>query len=163
MKQILTLAYLVKEDLICLGLKKRGLGKGNWNGFGGKVESGEVIEVGAVRELREESGVIAIERDLERVAIIEFFFTNGTHLEVHTFFIRTWKGEPSETEEMRPKWFLHSELPFELMWADDPHWLPRALAGEKLIGKVWFKEDGKTIEKMEWRVTSKTTDYRHTL
>lgn len=62
----------------------------------------------------------------------------------------TWEGEPVETEEMRPQWFDHTEIPFEKMWTDDEYWLPRALKGEKFRGKVWFQEDGTRIEKMEW-------------
>ncbi len=80
----------------------------------------------------------------------EFFFKDGKHLEVHVFVIRGWEGEPVETEEMRPEWFSYSKIPYENMWADDIHWLPRVIAGEKLCGKIWFNEDGKSIEKMEW-------------
>ncbi|CAN0505072.1 unnamed protein product, partial [Ectocarpus sp. 12 AP-2014] len=32
---------------ILLGMKKRGFGEGKWNGFGGKVESGESVEEAA--------------------------------------------------------------------------------------------------------------------
>ena len=32
--KLLTLAFLVQDDRILLGLKKRGFGAGNWNGFG---------------------------------------------------------------------------------------------------------------------------------
>ena len=51
---------------------------------------------------------------------------------------------------MRPEWYGFSDIPYEHMWADDPHWLPRVLRGERLVGKVWFNEDGKTIKEMEW-------------
>lgn len=150
MKKILTLAYVLTDDRICLAMKKRGFGEGNWNGYGGKVEEGESIEAGAVREIFEESEVVVEEQDLEKVAVVEFFFTDGKHLEVHTFFVRTWSGEPVETEEMKPAWYTYATIPYEKMWADDVHWMPRAFNGEKLTGKVWFKEDGKTIERMEW-------------
>ncbi len=151
MKKVLTLAYLLKEDSLCLAMKKRGFGEGNWNGFGGKVEDGESIEAGAIREIVEESGVVVTASDLEKVAIVEFFFKDEKHLEVHTFFIRRWEGEPRETEEMRPDWFLYADIPYKKMWADDEYWMPRALKGEKLLGKVWFTEDGTSIENMEWR------------
>lgn len=154
MKKVLTLAFLLKNKEICLAMKKRGFGEGNWNGFGGKVEEGESIESGAVREIKEESNVSVRENDLEKVAIVEFIFKDGKHLVVHTFFIRTWKNEPEETEEMKPEWFLFENIPYENMWADDPHWLPRTINGEKLVGKVWFKEDGESIEKMEWTQTT---------
>ncbi len=150
MKKILTLGYLLKENEICLGMKKRGFGEGNWNGFGGKVEEGESIEQGIIREIKEESGVVVAESDLEKVAVVEFFFKDGKHLEVHTFFIRRWEGEPRETEEMKPSWFTYKDIPYQKMWADDEYWMPRAFAGEKLQGKVWFTEDGTTIEKMDW-------------
>lgn len=150
MKRVLTLVYPIQDGQICLGMKKRGFGEGNWNGFGGKVEEGETIEGGAVRELQEECGVQADESALEKVSIIEFFFRDGKHLEVHSFFIKNWEGTPVETEEMTPEWFLFPEIPYERMWADDPYWLPRAILGEKLLGKVVFKGDGSTIEQMGW-------------
>jgi ADP-ribose pyrophosphatase YjhB (NUDIX family) len=154
MKKILTLGYLIKENEICLGMKKRGFGEGNWNGYGGKVEEGESIEEATIREVKEESGVIVELGALNKVAIVEFFFKDGKHLEVHTFFVREWKGVPVETEEMRPEWFPYEKIPYEKMWADDEYWFPRALAGEKLLGKVWFQDDGKSIEKMEWVPTT---------
>lgn len=148
MKQ-LTLTYLIKDRSVCLGLKKRGFGKGKWNGFGGKVEEGESMLEGAVREVLEESGVSINPEELKLVAIIEFLFPNGEHLDVHTYFSRTFEGEPKETEEMKPKWFLFKDIPYAKMWEDDIHWLPRALKGEKLKGVVWFDEAEK-IHKMEW-------------
>ena len=45
----MTLVWITKKDEILLGLKKRGLGVGLWNGFGGKVEVGESIVSAAKR------------------------------------------------------------------------------------------------------------------
>lgn len=154
MKKVLTLAYLLKEDSVCLGYKKRGFGEGNWNGYGGKLEEGESIVDATIREMYEESSVIITEENLEQVAVVEFIFEDGKHLEVHTFFVRTWKGEPTETEEMKPEWFTFPDIPYDKMWADDKYWFPRALAGEKLRGKVWFDETGKDIKEMEWSSVS---------
>jgi ADP-ribose pyrophosphatase YjhB (NUDIX family) len=150
MKKVLTLVYLLRDDAICLAMKKRGFGEGNWNGFGGKLEQGESIIDAAIRELYEESGVSATEEHLTQMALAEFLFEDGMHLEVHTFFVREWDGEPRETEEMSPKWFTHDSIPYEQMWADDSHWLPRAIGGEKLKGVVSFSGDGKSIKTMEW-------------
>jgi len=150
MPQQLTLSYLIKEDQICLGLKKRGFGEGNWNGYGGKLEEGEDILSAAVREIEEESEARVEKGDLEQVAVVDFMFEDGKHLEVHTFFTKKWKFEPKETEEMKPEWFPFKDIPYEQMWADDVYWLPRALCGEKLRGKVWFETNGKDIKKMEW-------------
>lgn len=49
MKKLYTLAFLRRESEILLGYKKRGFGKGKWNGFGGKVDPGETIEHAAIR------------------------------------------------------------------------------------------------------------------
>ena len=45
---------------VLLGMKKRGFGVGKWNGFGGKVENGETVFDGAMRELQEECSIPGI-------------------------------------------------------------------------------------------------------
>lgn len=146
----LTLGFLVRDGAICLAMKKRGFGVGKWNGFGGKLEPGEMLVDAMVRELEEECDVRANVHDLELVAEFDFIYVDQGTMNVHAFLIRDWEGEPVETEEMRPQWFTHGEVPYADMWADDEHWLPRVLAGERLRGKVWFNEDGHTIREMEW-------------
>lgn len=36
-----TITFLIKNNNVLLGFKKKGFGKGNWLGIGGKVEPGE--------------------------------------------------------------------------------------------------------------------------
>ena len=50
-----------------------------------------------------------------------------------------------ETAEAKPFWHPVGEMPYGRMWADDEHWMPRLLAGEKFRG--WFEFDG---DRMEW-------------
>ena len=69
-----TICLLIKDDEILLAMKKRGFGAGRWNGVGGKVEPGESIEEGAIREMEEEIGVTASIENLERVGEIKFYF-----------------------------------------------------------------------------------------
>lgn len=47
--KILTLAFVIDGKRVLLGYKKRGFGKGWWNGFGGKVHHDESVEDGAKR------------------------------------------------------------------------------------------------------------------
>lgn len=47
--KLLTLVMVVQPGKVLLGMKKRGFGAGRWNGFGGKVQSGESIEDAARR------------------------------------------------------------------------------------------------------------------
>lgn len=137
MKKVLTLCIIHQHPRVLLGMKKRGFGKGRWNGFGGKVEQGETVEEAARRELREESGVTAGE--LEKLGIIEFEFEGDpTMLEVHIYRAESILGTPTESEEMRPEWFLEDSIPFADMWPDDIFWFPLFLERKKFIGSFLF-------------------------
>src|SRR3989338_7392975 len=101
MKKVLTLCIIYQHPKILLGMKKRGFGAGLWNGFGGKVESEETIKEATLRELKEEAGVVA--SGIERIGIINFEFKGDPEiLEVHIFKGGEIKGEPQESEEMKP-------------------------------------------------------------
>lgn len=127
---------------ILLGMKKRGFGEGRWNGFGGKVKKGEGIEHAAVREIGEEIGIRPIR--LEQYGILTFYEADPQPLEVHIFLCTHYKGEPTESEEMKPKWFDVSKIPYKEMWPDDNYWLPLLLEGKKFLGKFWFKGENDT-------------------
>lgn len=137
MKKLLTLCIIHQHPKVLFGMKKRGFGAGRWNGFGGKVEDGETIEMAAMRELKEEAGLEALE--MAKSGVIDFEFENDPKiLEVHIFHITKFRGTPEETEEMRPQWFHIDEIPFDAMWSDDVHWIPLLLAGKKFKGKFLF-------------------------
>ena len=142
MKQ-LTLLFLIKEDKILLAMKKRGFGEGLWNGVGGKLNENESVEEAAVRECQEEIGVTP--KRFEKVAMLTFMDMTMGEMLVSVFLCQEWEGEPEESEEMRPQWFEANALPFESMWEDDPHWLPRIIKGEKLTGTFNFDKDNHLI------------------
>lgn len=147
--KVLTLCLLYTDTHVLLGKKKRGFGAGRWNGFGGKVEAGETIPDAARREMLEEAGIQI--PNIEKFGIIHFEFEgNPEILEVHIFGAREYLGEPTESEEMAPSWFLRSEIPFEEMWPDDPHWMPLFFDGKKFRGKILF---GKGDSILEMRIT----------
>lgn len=140
-----TNVYLVKGDEICLGMKKRGFGQGLWNGTGGKIMDNEAIEEAAKREAKEEFGVDLLE--LRNMGEILFVFKNGFEHNCHLFLCNKWKGEPFESEEMKPRWFKISSLPFDNMWKTDKHWLPIILDDKRIEAVFYFNDDAKTIEK----------------
>ncbi|MCX6765358.1 MAG: NUDIX domain-containing protein [Candidatus Moranbacteria bacterium] len=78
LKKILTLCVVHQGDQILLGMKKRGFGKGYWNGFGGKVHSGESIEETAMREIKEEVGIVP--ESLEKHGILNFEFEGNPEI-----------------------------------------------------------------------------------
>ncbi|XP_076228810.1 oxidized purine nucleoside triphosphate hydrolase [Nomia melanderi] len=138
MRKIFSLVFVRKATNILLGLKKRGFGKDKWNGFGGKVESGETILQGALRELKEECGLSA--EDLRKIGILEFEFEgNNTLLEVHVFETYQYSGEITESEEMRPKWYNIKDIPFKQMWPDDEYWFPYMLREELFKGYFLYR------------------------
>lgn len=144
MRNILTLCIVHQHPKVLLGYKKRGFGKGRWNGFGGKVEKGESIEEAAKREVQEEVRITV--ENLEKVGVIEFTFRgNPDILEVHIFRVQHFEGNPGETEEMKPQWFHVEKIPFQTMWSDDSYWFPLFLEGKKFRGKFLFDEHDRVL------------------
>ena len=137
------------DNEILLAMKKRGFGMGKWNGVGGKpdLEKGDktIIDT-AIRETEEEIGVKP--SNLKKVALLRFRFPyeENWNQDVYVFLTNNWEGELKESEEMLPKWFKTSEIPYQEMWDDDKFWLPHILAGKKLEADFIFKE-GEKIDK----------------
>ena len=141
MINIRTLCIILKENQILLGLKKHGFGKGRWNGFGGKLEQSESPEQCIIREIKEESGLTALE--VEERGIIEFEYPQDPgQITVHLFVCSNFEGEIVETEEMIPGWFLIDEIPYKEMWPDDIHWLSKVIEGKSISAKYCYNKNG---------------------
>lgn len=138
MTKLMTLCLVREPSRVLLGMKKRGFGAGRWNGFGGKVESNENITAAAARELQEESGLTAEQMELVGVINFEFAAKPGEVLAVHIFKVTKTNGDLVETEEMKPQWFSLDQIPFDVMWPDDRHWVPLFLADKKFTGRFLF-------------------------
>lgn len=143
----LTLLFLLKDQQILLALKKRGFGNGKWNGVGGKVEEGEELEQAMIRECIEEIAVTPL--DYKKVADIHFEELHEAErktMNVHVFVCTKWQGEPSESEEMNPRWFNMHHLPYENMWSDDKYWLPEVIAGKKIEATFVLDDDNEVTD-----------------
>lgn len=142
-----TLLFLIQKEndvvsRVLLAMKKRGFAVGRWNGVGGKVDVSEAIVEATVRETKEEIEVEVDISDLQKCAELSFTFPHNSEWsqKVHVYLTEKWEGYPTETDEMRPQWFEVHRIPYDLMWADDEHWLPRVLKGELLRGRFKFAE-----------------------
>jgi len=136
----LTLMMILNEEQgeILLGMKKRGFGCGWWNGFGGKVKENETILECAKRETLEECGLNVEESS--KIGHIVFEFENDpVLLDVHIYLCLKYSGSVTESEEMRPKWFKYSDVPFGTMWPDDYLWYPFLFKKQKFQGYFLFR------------------------
>lgn len=151
-----TICFLLKEDKVLLGMKQRGFGAGKWNGFGGKPEpeKEETMEDVAKREILEEAKLSVNQANLEKVAIIDFFEDNDLVFRSHVFLIRKWTGTPQETEEMKPRWFHLSEIPYQDMWSADKEWIPLALSGKKFKATIHFEPGMDAVKSFKYREVS---------
>lgn len=127
----------IKDGKVLLGMKKRGFGVNKFNGFGGKLKTGETILEAALREAKEEAGLTPTV--YEKYAIIDF--SNSYPLRMHLFVASAWEGQVVESEEMQPVWFNFEDIPYKEMWEDDIYWLPYILSGKKIIASFTFEND----------------------
>lgn len=147
----LNLGFLCKDGEVLLAMKKRGFGAGKWNGYGGKLKSGESVEDALVREVMEEGGVEVKKEDLQNFGYLDFYFDDKPEFNqrVHIFKIYKWNGEPKETEEMKPAWYKFAEIPYSQMWVGDDKWIPYILDNKNIKGEIHFSDGGEKLVSVE--------------
>ena len=70
--KLLTLVFVLGQQRVLLGMKKRGFGAGKWNGFGGKKDPQETMKACARRELMEETSLDAPEEAFKERGFLSF-------------------------------------------------------------------------------------------
>lgn len=135
------LLFVIRDNQILLIRKKRGLGAGKINGPGGRIEPGESAIEAAIRETREELGVVAHNPSLR--GELHFQFLDGYSLHCSVFVSDDCSGEAIETDEAIPLWTPLHAIPYQEMWADDQHWLPGTIEGKNF--RAWFTFDGEQM------------------
>ena len=152
--ELATVVFLIKGNTIGLAKKKKNIHKDDgsvftetaetWNGYGGKRDKDDAsVRDTAVRELEEESGIIASPHNLVPVGNIHFFWTGNesevADMDVYFFFLATWQGEPHETGEMgKPHFFETNKVPYQDMMPGDRIFLPKMIEGEVVVADIRF-------------------------
>jgi len=143
-----TLGFLFRNGKIILAKKKRKIGAGKWNGYGGRVEEGEEKLECLAREILEECGAVVEKKDCKELGEMKFSFEgkDELHNKVLIYRIDRFLDEPRETEEMgEPKEFNINEVPYSEMMVGDDKFMPLFLEGKKFKGKIHFSENGEEL------------------
>ncbi len=140
-QQRATLLFVIQDETILLIHKKRGLGAGNINGPGGRLEPGETPIQAAIREVEEELCITA--HDVEECGELFFQFRDGLSIHCTVFRAARYTGTPQETDEAIPLWVSCDAIPYDKMWEDDQYWIPLML--DRTPFKAHFIFDGSAM------------------
>ncbi|MBK8461581.1 MAG: 8-oxo-dGTP diphosphatase [Nigerium sp.] len=123
-----TLAYVTRGDDVLMVHRTFRDGDqhlGKFNGLGGKLEPGEDIVAGIVRELHEEAGIDALDVHLRGTISWPGFGTGGEDWFGFIFRVDAFTGEPpAANEEGTLHWVPRDRLLDLPLWEGDRHWLP---------------------------------------
>ena len=125
-----TLCYLERDGKYLMMLrnkKSHDINEGKWIGLGGKFDPGETPEECAVREVREESGLIINSQVF--CGIVEFRTTDGHDEDMYLFTSDDFSGEITDCDEGELHWIDKDKI-FDLaLWEGDRIFLKEMLAG----------------------------------
>lgn len=127
-----TLGYILSADgknvlLIYRNTRPEDLHLGKYNGLGGKLEPGEDIVSGFLREIEEEAHISVSKCTLKGTISWPGFGKNGEDWFGFIFLCTEWTGEiPSSNPEGQLEWIpiedlLQGVIP---LWDGDKHFLP---------------------------------------
>jgi 8-oxo-dGTP diphosphatase len=131
-----TLLFVIQNGQALLIHKKTGLGAGNINAPGGRLEPGETPLEAAIREVQEELCITPT--GVAYAGELFFQFTDGHSIHGIVFTATGHEGIPTETPEATPLWTPLDHIPYDRMWADDRYWIPLMLEGKPFHGYFIF-------------------------
>lgn len=141
------LVYYVQNNQVLLALKKSGFDEGKINGIGGKVNVSESADDAVVRISKEE--ITVTPTYFSKVGELEFLLWHKAEQQknfVEVYLCEEWKGTPSESNEVAPKWVSCDDLPFADMWPTDQFWLPQVIAGERVKGVFEYDKNNQPVK-----------------
>ena len=117
---------------------------GKWNGLGGKFESGESPEECAIREIKEESGLVV--KNITMKGIITFPMFDGIEdWYVFLFVANEFSGELIDSNEGNLKWIQNKKLTEINLWEGDKIFIPW-LFKDKFFSAKFNYENGKFLD-----------------
>ena len=116
-----TMCYIQKENqtlLLHRTKKEHDVNQGKWIGVGGKFEPGESAEDCMIREIYEETGLIANELNLHAFVCFSGLL-DGEDEGMFIFTCHDFKGNLHECNEGELKWINNDEILSLPMWEGD--------------------------------------------
>ncbi|PKL83074.1 MAG: DNA mismatch repair protein MutT [Ignavibacteriae bacterium HGW-Ignavibacteriae-3] len=144
--QLATLCYLMDGErtlMLHRVKKKNDVHEGKWNGLGGKFEPGESPEECAIREVREECGLI-IKKPVMHGFITFPMFDGKKDWYVFVFTAREFEGELIDSHEGKLEWIPDNKLLELNLWEGDRTFIPW-LFEEKFFSAKFIYENGNLI------------------
>ena len=145
--KLATLLYVQKDDktlMLYRNKRETDYHKGKWNGLGGKFELGETPEECAIRELKEESGLIA--KKIVLKGHITFpMFDGKDDWYVFVFTIPEFEGELIDCNEGHLEWIPNDKLTKLNLWEGDKHFIDW-LFQDKFFSSKFNYVNGKFID-----------------
>jgi len=145
--KLATLCYVRKGGctlMIHRVKKQNDMHAGKWNGLGGKLEPGETPEECAIREIREESGLIVANPLLK--GFLTFPMFDGVEdWYAFVFLVRDFEGDLIDSLEGFLKWVPNEEVLDLNLWAGDRIFLPW-LERAGFFSGLFIYQDGELID-----------------
>lgn len=145
--QLATLCYVQKDGhtlMLFRNKKKNDYHEGKWNGLGGKFEPGETPEDCAIREVKEESGLLMIQPKLK--GFITFPLFDGVKdWYVFLFTADKFEGELIDSHEGELEWIPDDKLTGINLWEGDKIFIPWLFQDKFFSAKFNYK-DGKFVD-----------------
>ena len=117
---------------------------GKWNGLGGKFEPGESPEECAIREIKEESGLVV--KDIFLKGMITFpLFDGKDDWYVFLFVTDNFEGDLIDSNEGNLAWIPNDKLTEINLWDGDKIFIPW-LSGDKFFSAKFNYKDGEFVD-----------------
>lgn len=145
--KLATLCYVRRDHktLMIHRIKKENdMHAGKWNGLGGKFEPGETPEECAIREVREESGLIITDPILRGILTFPGF-SDDEDWYAFVFVAHDFRGQLIDSQEGVLQWIEDDELLELELWEGDRIFLPWLDATGIFSGKFTYR-DSKLVE-----------------
>lgn len=139
--KLATLLYVQKDDktlMLYRNKKENDYHEGKWNGLGGKFEFGETPEECAIRELEEESGLIA-KKIILKGHITFPLFDGKDDWYVFVFTIPEFEGKLIDCNEGHLEWIPNNKLKKLNLWEGDKHFIDWLFQGVFFSAKFNYK------------------------